>query len=270
MISEEKPKPKSRSQRAVRDQLRKSEPVVTVAETTKQPDEGRWHERAAFHIAFDSTADTTGNIAWQTRAYHEEADGRATWPGMADDALMEWMRSRAGLPASASAPGPIAATPLAERAEEPPAAAPAEALALQSPAGPPPPASIAEPPDDLRLALDDMELEEIAIEQQVGEPEPARRLRAQIAIHLAGAGAHLAAADRSRYAVQVLSYELASGDVAILASDQQQLRPELLDYATAVDFDVPQVGNYQLLGTVLLPSEQAAAITLGPLLTVTS
>ena len=266
MISEEKPKPKSRSQRAVRDQPQKSEPMVTVAETTKQLDEGRWHERAAFHVAFDSTTDTTGNIAWQTRAYHEEADGRATWPGMADDALMEWMRSRAGLPAKASVREPIAATPLAE----PPAVVPTEALALQSPAELAPPASIAELPGDLRVALDDMELEEILIEQQVGEPEPARRLRAQIAIHLAGAGAHLAAADQSPYAVQVLSYELASGNITILASDQQELRPELLDYTTAIDFDVPQVGNYQLLGTVLLPNEQAAAVTLGPLLTVTS
>jgi hypothetical protein len=36
----------------------------------------------------------------------------------------------------------------------------------------------------------------------------------------------------------------------------------------AVEFDLPEIGRYQLLVTILLPDDQAVGVTLGPVLAV--
>src|SRR6185503_18575776 len=89
-------KTKTRSTRSAREQPALAAVVDVVVPAL--PEELKWHERAAFQVAFDQSLDADGQPSWQTRAYHEEADGRTIWPGIAGAALMTWMRERANLP----------------------------------------------------------------------------------------------------------------------------------------------------------------------------
>src|SRR5262245_50481411 len=126
-MSQEK-KTKPRSTRSVREQ---PQPEVEPAPATVPTTEGlKWLERAAFQVAFDHATDTDGRSNWQTRIYHEEADGRMVWPGIADAALMTWMRERVDLPAES----PLVSAPVAIPEEQPAAAQPVEAPAAMEPA----------------------------------------------------------------------------------------------------------------------------------------
>ncbi len=81
----------------------------TSAERQDQPEheggppEG-WRERAAFHVSIHSLTGADGQIAWQTRAYHEERDAAMSWPGPPSEELAHWLIAVAELPAQAEAP----------------------------------------------------------------------------------------------------------------------------------------------------------------------
>jgi hypothetical protein len=248
MASEEKTKSRRSAQRAAaQSQPRQSVPVAQVKEPAL---ESAWHERAAFQVAFDHSVDSDGRPIWQTRAYHEEADGRTVWPGIAGEPLMTWMRERADLPAESHTPSPPAA--LAE--QQPQADRPVEA-----------------PADDhgmLQLTIDQLSLEAALAEQQVGGAPIEPRLDVRIRFHLSGVRAYLATANESSYLIQILAHNLAQNHVAILALEGQQLQPELSEYSTALSFEPPPVGEYQIMALVLLPEQAVSATELGPVLTV--
>jgi hypothetical protein len=124
------------------------------------------------------------------------------------------------------------------------------------------------PPADLQLAIGDLRLDVSPIERQAGGPDRAKGLRAEVDFQLSSPAAYLATAQRSRYVMQVLACAPNSGAMTILAADQQHLRPEMLTYTAAVEFDLPETGNYQLLAVILLPDDGAVGITLGPELSV--
>ena len=221
-MSQEK-KIKARVNRGTREQPPLAE--LPAAAAPKQLDESKWHERAAFQVAFDHSVDSDGQPIWQTRAYHEEADGRTVWPGIAGESLMTWMRERADLPAESHAPSPPAAPE-----QQPPADRPVEA-----------------PADDhgmLQLTIDQLSLEAALAEQQVGGAPIEPRL------------------------IQILAHDLAQNHVVILALEWQQLQPELSEYSTALSFEPPPVGEYQIMALVLLPEQAVSATELGPVLTV--
>lgn len=249
MASEEKTKSRRSTQRAaVQSQPRRN---VAVAQAKEPPIESAWHERAAFQVAFDHSVGSDGQMIWQTRVYHEEADGRAIWPGIAGEPLMAWMRERADLPA------------------ESPIASPAEAPADQQPQAEPPtevPAAEASPA--LILTIDELSLEAIPAEQQVGGAPTEPRLDARIGFRLSGVGAFLATANESPCLVQVLAHDIALNHIAIVALEGQQLQPELLEYSISISFEPPPVGEYQIMALVLLPDQAVSATELGPSLTV--
>ena len=196
---------------------------------TAPSDELVWHERAAFHVTFDSADDIAGHVRWQIHVYHEESDSRAVWSGMPDEAVLAWMCDKTGL-----------TTTFPTR----------------------------DAPADLQLAIGDLRLDEALIERQDGGPNRAKGLRAEVDFQLSGTAASLANAQQSQYVTQILACALTSGVMTILAADQQHLRPETLAYTVMVEFDLPRIGNYQLLAFVLLPDNGAVGITLGPVLSV--
>ena len=245
-MSQEK-KIKARVNRGTREQPPLAE--LPAAAAPKQLDESKWHERAAFQVAFDHSVDSDGQPIWQTRAYHEEADGRTVWPGIAGESLMTWMRERADLPAESHAPSPPAAPE-----QQPPADRPVEA-----------------PADDhgmLQLTIDQLSLEAALAEQQVGGAPMEPRLDARISFHLSGVPAYLATVNESSCLIQILAHDLAQNHVVILALEWQQLQPELSEYSTALSFEPPPVGEYQIMALVLLPEQAVSATELGPVLTV--
>ncbi len=211
----------------------------------EQPTASVWHERAAFHITFDHAAGAAGQTVWQTRAYHEESDDQAIWPDLSSDALIDWMRDKAGLPAVSQIGVPVE---------------PATAL---------PEASAADDAtSDLDLHIGALEIEEILANQEVGDLGTGRRMRAQIEFALGGPAAYLASAHQSHYDIQVLACDLSSGQTGILATSRQHLSPETLDYRPSLEFELPPVGSYQTIGIVLLVDESALGSSLGPTLTV--
>jgi hypothetical protein len=249
MSQEKKAKPRpSRSNR---------EQPPAAASEARPPDESRWRERAAFQVAFDQATDAEGQTIWQTRAYHEEADGRTVWPGIAGAALMTWMRERADLPAEPSAVDQPAQPPAVEL--------PAEPSAVDQPAEQP----AAELRDELFLVIDELAIETALAEQEVGGVAIAPdHLDALVRFHLSGVGASLAAASGSACLVQLLAHDLAQNHVAILALEGRQLEPELIEYSSTLSFETPPVGEYEIMALVLLPDHALSATELGPALNV--
>jgi hypothetical protein len=249
-----KSKPRARS-RGAADQGQPGRDAAAAAAMSAQPAENDWHESASFQVSFEQMSDQAGQVIWRTQAYREETEARMVWPDVADEALVRWMRDKAGLPVEMPA-----AEPQATLSTEAPMA---EASADLS-AG----AHATETPDDLRLDIGGIWIEEVPAEQQVSGPPIPKRLRARIDFQLSNTAAYLITAGQSCYAVQVLAYDLETGAAALSATDQQQLRPDLLAYSTTIDFDLPPLGCYQLLGMVLLPNDRAVGVTLGPVVTV--
>jgi len=225
MTSNEHGKPKTRSRQKSGASRVMQNQEAGVPEMTAPSNELAWHERAAFHVTFDSADDSAGHVRWQIHVYHEESDSRAVWSGMPDEAVLAWMCDKTGL-------------------------------------------TTAGPPADLQLAIGDLRLDEAPIERQAGGPNRAKRLRAEVDFQLSGTVASLATAQQSQYVTQILACAPNSGAMTILAADQQHLRPETMAYTIVVEFDLPEIGNYQLLAFVLLPDGGAVAITLGPMLSV--
>jgi hypothetical protein len=241
-MSQEK-KIKARANRGTREQPPLAE--LPAAAAPKQPDESKWHERAAFQVAFDQSLDTDGQPIWQTRAYHEEADGRTIWPGIAGAALMTWMRERADLPPEIQASNtpiePVGAPPVDRQVEAP----------------------TVDDHGTLQLTIDQLSLEAALAEQQVGSAPIEPRLDARISFHLSGVPAN-----KSSCLIQILAHDLSQNHVAILALEGRQLQPELIEYSTALSFEPPPVGEYQIMALVLLPEQAISATELGPVLTV--
>jgi hypothetical protein len=243
-MSHEK-KTKTRSIRSPREQQALPATVDVVVPTP--PEELKWHERAAFQVAFDHSVDADGQVIWQTRAYHEEADGRTIWPGIAGKSLMTWMRERADLPAESHAPRP----PVAPAEQQPPADRPVEA-----------------PRAAIGLSVGALEVIELPAERQAGGEETGVQLCARVTFDLTGPIADLATADLTPYAIQVLALDLGGAKSALLASLRRELRPELASYSETLDLELPPVGSYQLIANVALSDHDAAAVAFGPALNV--
>jgi hypothetical protein len=214
-----------------------------MAAPEAQPEPPAWREQAAFHVTLDRLPDADGEMSWRTHAYHEETGDERVQPGVLDHDLVGWMRARAGLPA-ALASGPEA--PPAPETERSP-----ETVG-----------------DELRLAAGELEVLELPAERQAGGEEIGTRLSARVSFELTGAAAYLATADMAGYSVQVLAFERGGAAAAVLAERRAALRPEHLSYAETLDLDLPPVGSYQLIASVVLPDSAAAAVAVGPVLNV--
>jgi hypothetical protein len=236
MASEKKTKSKSNDRRRT-TRVRVEWEAPTVEPTAEQqPEAPVWHEQAAFHVTLDHLCDANGTVSWQTHAYHEETGAESVLPGVLDQAVIGWMRERAGLAAEA----------------------PVEPLAKLAPG---------EPQTTISLSVGALELIELPAERQVGGKEIGVRLSAQVTFELTGPTAYLATADLRPYAIQVIALDVQGAKSVPLASLRRNLQPELLGYTETLDLSVPPLGSYQLIANVVL-SDDTAAVALGPVLNV--
>jgi hypothetical protein len=229
MTSPERSKPKTRARQKSGAKATGQELEAGASQLPTQFGELDWHERAAFHVSLERADDDAGHVHWQSQAYHEETDSRAMWPGPPGEAMINWICDKAGLTNTT-----------------PPGTAPA----------------------DLQLTIGELRLDEVSTERQIGEPDAIKRLCVGVDFQISGPPACSASAQPSRYVTQILACSPAAGTLTILATDQRQLRPETLAYTVTLEFDLPDIGQYQLLALVLLPDDGAAGITLGPTLSV--
>lgn len=240
MSAEDKGSAKSRSrQRATPEQAPPGQPEESA--DVSQPGVGKWLERAAFHVAFDYMHAADGQPRWQTRVYHEESDDQAAWPGLARDALLEWMLRKSN----------------------------AQALSAATPAAPDMPSASAAPAPRpaVDIAVEGIRLAEAQSEREVGGALPADRMRAEIVFRVLNLAPELADVPRC-YAVQLLAYDTDSGSSALLAAGQQPLISSSGEYAASVEFDLPPLGRYQTMALILLIDLDAVGVAFGPVLAV--
>ena len=228
MTSPERSKPKTRARQKSGAKATGQELEAGASGLPTRFSELEWHERAAFHVSLERADEDAHQVHWQTQAYHEETDSRAIWPGPPGEAMISWICDKAGLTNMTLKPAAI----------------------------------------DLQLTIGELRLDEVSIERQIGEPAATKRLRVEVDFEISGPSAYIASAQPSRYVTQILACSSSAGTLTILAGDQRQLRPETLAYAVTLDFDLPNIGQYQLLAVVLLPDNGAAGITFGPTLAV--
>ncbi len=240
MTSEKKPKSKPNNrQRTARDQPAGDAPAAGPT-VEKQPEAPTWHEQAAFHVTLDHLSDATGTMFWQTHGYHEETGAECVLPGIFDQAVIGWMRERAGLPTE---------TPV-------------------DPASEPSPEMLAAPRVEIGLSAGALEVIELPSERQADGEEISARLCAQVTFELAGPRVCGTTADLRSYAIQVMALDLQDAKSVPLASLRRDLQPDLLGYSEMLDLGVPPVGSYQLIANVVLSDDDAAVVALGPVLNV--
>jgi len=128
--------------------------------------------------------------------------------------------------------------------------------------------SSTEEPDDLHLELDDASFEEILAEEGGAGDADTSRIRAEVGFRISGGRAAEVVSRRPNYYVHILAEVAASDEMAVLAAAHGQLRPGVLTYRAAVEFTPPDVGRYQLLGTVVISDYNAVGVTVGPKLKV--
>lgn len=213
-----------------------------------------WRERAAFHVSFDYTGATLDEAQWRTQIYHEESDTHEQWEGIEGPRLLDWMRAHGELPTLAYE-APLLQAHGEQYEEEEAAEAPEE--------------------DYPTLAMGELWLAEVLIEEELGAarvprigPSYTKRVRSQVSFSLSNPAAIAATMRHSRYVVQVLSCDLATGQQLVLAEESQSLQPFVDEYHSVSEFSLPDVGRYRIMATVLLPDEGAAGLALGPVLTV--
>ena len=123
-------------------------------------------------------------------------------------------------------------------------------------------------PDDLHLELDDASFEEIPAEEGGAGDADTSRIRAEVGFRISGGRAAQVVSRRPNYYVHILAEVAASDEMAVLAAAHGRLRPGVLTYRAAVEFTPPDVGRYQLLGTVVISDYNAVGVTVGPKLKV--
>jgi hypothetical protein len=253
MTSENKKKARAAQKSAPQRAQTERQLAVEVGASPEKP---RWREHASFRVGFYSLGVENDDTHWQTRAYRDETEAEATWPEIAGQQLIEW------LCAQGDVPQPAQTKPEPESAAEP---APKPEPAGVASATPEPPAGA---DADLRIVVGDLELDELTTNQHGGTS--AKLMRARLGFHLSGLYAGPAAASQARYGAQFTAYNLDSGAALALGGASAQLDPALLDYTAEATFEIPDIGVYQIVGMVVLAADRAAAIGVGPRLTVVS
>lgn len=223
-----------------------------------------------------------GNLVRRTRVTHIQDGNEAIWAGWEDARLLSFFIEHAELRLAEPAPPlietvkPVAASAADAVSPETPGdlagnnlELPVETGVTEAQTAPPTDAHTAlESKADLQLEVGNMWLDEVPAGWQAGRPAPMKRLRAQINFQLSGTATGRAATYSLRCFTQILACDLATSQTTVLAADQHQLRSSLPDNKTILEFALPEVGRYQLLGMVLLPDIDIVGVTLGPLLNV--
>lgn len=127
-----------------------------------------------------------------------------------------------------------------------------------------PPAVPGAAPIELHCELSGLELEEIPAASPGGVP----RLRARSALRVTGLGGAQARREGAGYLVYVLAHELETGATSVLYGTSNRLSPDEDEDPISVEFELPEIGRYQMLLAVLLADGVALSAVAGPRLRV--
>lgn len=123
-------------------------------------------------------------------------------------------------------------------------------------------------PGDVRLEIGELTVEEAEPDQHSSEQLATPLIRAQVEFRLNGPGAAKVVAQAAWSTVQIVAYNLVSGESTVLGVGHSQFIHSQLDYAPVLNFPLPADGRYQLIGVVLVAEAQLVGSALGPILRV--
>jgi len=166
--------------------------------------------------------------------------------------------SRKSRPSVISAPSPNGASLSAGTTR-----LPAKTLSMPNQVAALPSARGAEWPPELCIDANNLQL----VEVPTADP-PQTHLHAEMGFQLIGSAAEKVTALSPYCTAQLLACELPGGRASTLAVERQRLVSRQLAYKMTLGFEFPEVGRYQLFGTVLLPDGDIAGAAVGPILTV--
>jgi len=223
-----------------------------------------------------------GNLVRRTRVVHVQDGDEAVWAGWKDPQLLSFFIEHAELRLAEPAPTPIETVkPVAASADhavspETPRdlagnnlEVPVETGVTEAQMAPLTNAHAGlESKADLQLEVGNIQLDEVSGERSGSGPPYVKHLRARINFKLSGVVANQSAAYPMRCFTQILACELTTGQTNVLTADQQHLHSNLSGYQATLTFPLPEVGRYQLLGMILIPDHNMAAVALGPILRV--
>lgn len=127
-----------------------------------------------------------------------------------------------------------------------------------------PPDEVAAPLIEVACELDDLELEELP----GAAPGETPRLRARSTLRVAGLGADQARREGASYLSYILAHELETGATAVLQGASARLGRDVEEEPITLEFELPEIGRYQMLLAVLLGNGIALSAVTGPRLRV--
>jgi hypothetical protein len=120
-------------------------------------------------------------------------------------------------------------------------------------------------PGDARIEIGDVRLSVVGPTAD----DPARRLGAEVSFQLYGRDAERLASRRVPFRTEAHTVNVESGVSERVAFERGQLVPEVFEYVSRQEFDIPEVGRYEFHSLVLLlPPGKAATYHSGPTLRV--
>jgi len=211
----------------------------------RRQSESKWHEQeqAAFHISLDRVTGGDEKPIWRTHATRLETDVEHVWQGVPGQGLIDWMLDQAGVAVVAAEPHEEASAAGEQETPE------AEPLARRD------------------LSITGVEVEERPALTQPASAAARKWMRARVSLEIASRTAS-PIGQPTDCLIYILSYEREIGKATVLATAVQPLCLEGLNDTATLDFELPPVGNYQLLANVVLPDRDLAAVELGPELEV--
>jgi hypothetical protein len=216
-------------------------------EERAETDRLNWRQQAGFSIFFDYVSENDGKGHWQTRVYHDESGQQAHFTGVDADNWVAWVLARADLPQAAEA------SSRSEQAPEPASWEPALVEGKSSLS-----ASIAA--HDVWLDIVDLE---------VAAGTGGGRLVTRVDFRLAGEHAAELVASGASYQVDVQAVSLTGGSSHFVESELNRLEPDVFTYNVYLELPLPDLGRYELYGTVhLLPPVDLATSRGGPVVRI--
>jgi hypothetical protein len=213
-------------------QITESEPVGIKAKKPSIP-MSRNHD-VVFTVSFDVLRDDAGEPVLKTTVYDERYGGEeAFFKGTETFPWVNWIMERAKLPfVMEHVPSEI------EEIMEP--------LDID--------AETAQPP--IPLELYEVLFEIVDVKLSVIEPTlelPEKRLEAELTINMSGPDAESLTLQDNSFLTEIFTIDLDSGYPRRVASREYQFEPQIFEYISHLDFEVPVLGRFEFHSIIRLP-----------------
>jgi hypothetical protein len=199
-------------------------------ETGDDPVPSRQH--AGFSLFFDYVEDDQTGRVWQTRIYHEESGEERLFPGTGTAPWLTWILERAHLPERVlefRTKPDLGISPLPEAA-----------------AGTGP--LVRAQPEEACLEIPGIEMEMAQPRAGTGK----ETLWVRVPFHVSGPQGDRLAERRSPYRLEIHMVDLERGVSRLVSSELGKLEPEVFQYESHLEFEIPAPGRYELHCMLLL------------------